>query len=120
VCFCEDKDTNHVFLRGKCIFCLFDGSKKFEDEWDSLCEVLDGIALRTYKLGLAQGKGRSPLFPMSKEVKKLKKAWNELFPLYALYKAGHEAGMNISRIPPAAEPVMNCFPCNLTKVPPTL
>ena len=94
VCLCEDKDTEHVFMRGQCIFCIFEG-KKFEDEWDCLWEILDGMALTTYNLGLTQGKERRPLFPLAKKVKK-QKIFNEIIPLYKLYKAGHEAGMNMT------------------------
>lgn len=95
VCFCDDKDIDHVFMRGQCIFCLFDGSKKFEDEWDCLWEILDGMALGTYNLGFEQGKERLPLFPLSEKVKK-RKEFNEIIPLYELYKAGHRAGTNMA------------------------
>lgn len=84
---CPESDRNYVVLRGKCIFCLFDG-KDWEDEWDDLAEVLTGIALAVYNLGKKQGKsGHRALYLCQNKTKEVKA-------LYKLYKAGYKSGAN--------------------------
>lgn len=86
--YCEDKDENHVVLRGQCIFCLFEGKEEWEDQWDSLEEVLDGIAFGVFKLGKKHGKsGKQDLVVCQTDDRNIKA-------LYKLYKIGYKAGKN--------------------------
>jgi hypothetical protein len=85
-CMCKETDLNHVILRGYCIFCLFDGKKKFEERWDSLSEVLIGIGLGIYNLGYIQAmKGDRALYLCQTKD-------GDVENMHVLYKAGYDAG----------------------------
>lgn len=91
-CLCEDTDSNHVILRGYCIFCLFDGTKGFEEKWGSLNEAIVNIGLGIYKLGYAQAlKGDRALYLCQS-------ADDSVKGMYELYKAGYEAGSVKNRL----------------------
>lgn len=49
-CFCDP-----LCFRGFCLLCLFNGDK-YGDNWDSLDEVLDGIALKAIRIGYLYSK----------------------------------------------------------------
>jgi len=83
-------DKNDVVLRGKCIFCLFEG-KEWQEDWDHLFEVLADISLGVYKLGRAQARKGKPIFPCTSEDGDVKA-------LYRLYRAGHKMGVLEKRL----------------------
>ena len=45
-CICPGSDPLNIVLRGNCLACLFDGAIVFEDQWDSLAEVSEGVHVR--------------------------------------------------------------------------
>jgi len=71
-------------LRGSCVVCLFSGDLEWEEAWNSLEEILSGIALGVYKLGQEQKKDKRCLIPLQTLNPQVKA-------LYELYKAGWES-----------------------------
>jgi hypothetical protein len=64
-------------FRGHCIFCLFDGTEEYEDQWDdvySLSVMVDDIAIRAIELGKFHRKlGKFPkLYPCKSKCKNAK------------------------------------------------
>ena len=83
--FCNCHELN--FRGENCILCLFDG-EVYNDQYDSLHEVLDGIAYRAYELGKKYAKTGIEKPELSKKLHKSSK--NSVKALYKLFMAGFE------------------------------
>jgi hypothetical protein len=75
---CTGGCNNKLAFRCFCYKCLFDGTVEYDDQWDSLKEVLDGIAFKMLKIGETD----TELYPLTSKDKDVKK-------LYKLYKYGY-------------------------------
>jgi len=82
---CPTCDGESIYvLRCNCVGCLFSGTLEWEEQWDSLGEILSGIALGAFKLGVTHKRARMAKIPLQTEDKDIKA-------LYDLYEAGYDA-----------------------------
>lgn len=86
-CFC-----GNLHYRGQCLLCLFDG-KVYEDEWDTLAEVLDGMALRAVAIGKKYAEMKHPKPKLSKKLDP--KSKNAIKALYNLFLVGFEKRIKV-------------------------
>jgi hypothetical protein len=88
--YCPKRDPTKTMFRGHCIFCLFDGTLKYEDEWADLGEILDRIAIRAIKLGNFHRKlGKSQeLYPCKSKNRHIKS-------LYKLFSIGWNSNVDL-------------------------
>lgn len=80
---CAGGCNNKLAFRCFCYKCLFDGTVEYEDEWDSLAEIFDWIAMKMLKIGERDHEGKdTELYPLASKNENIKK-------LYKLYKYGY-------------------------------